>query len=243
MNGGSDVAKSLEASTYGPSSSTLYGAPGGHNTNQPSGYTGSPGPSAPFKKTPGLTGSMLTDASKVERGAEMIRSQIQQAPATPEGLVTASGESDLARMSRLLGANIGVDSRDHQGSTALMVAAWHGNAEAVGKLLSAGAALELKGADGETALHLAAWGGNVRCVELLLRGGASVESKDNDAMTPLMFAAWNGRLEATETLIRAGAKLDAMDTNGATSLMLAAEEGHADVLRALQRALKEPPGR
>ena len=98
-------------------------------------------------------------------------------PATPEALVEASGESDLARMQRLLGSHVGVDSRDHAGSTPLMVAAWHGNAEAVGKLLAAGAALELKGADGETALHLAAWGGNVRCLELLVRGGAGTRRR------------------------------------------------------------------
>lgn len=116
----------------------------------------------------------------------------------------------MVRVQKLLGGNVGVDSRDHEGSTALMVASWHGNAEAVGKLLAAGAAVELKGPDGESALHLAAWGGNVRCVELLLRAGASCDSQacdtprvlplsflalfqDTGHMTPLMFAAWNGR--------------------------------------------------
>jgi len=227
MQGGGDVARSLV-----------------HGAYQGSPFTSTPGQSmssphqAPSLSSSGLGAATdhTSHTSKAERGAALLRSSAPEVPATPAGLVAAAGESDLARMQRMLGSHIGVDSRDHAGSTALMVSSWHGNAEAVGKLLSAGAALELKGADGETALHLAAWGGNVRCLELLIRGGAGLGSKDNDDMTPLMHAAWNGRLEAVETLLRAGAKVDAMDTNGATSLMLAAEEGHADVLRILQKA-------
>lgn len=71
-----------------------------------------------------------------------------------------------------------LESRDSDGHTPLIRAAWQGNAAAVQQLLDKGAKIESTDAkQGRTPLSFASLGGHVAIVRLLLDNGAKVEAE------------------------------------------------------------------
>ncbi len=66
----------------------------------------------------------------------------------------------------------GVNTRDGDGYTALMRAAWEGHTETVKVLLEAGADVNAKGNDGWTALMWAEYMGHTSIIEILKKSGA-----------------------------------------------------------------------
>jgi len=120
----------------------------------------------------------------------------------------------------------------YRGCTALMIAAWNGNAEIVQMLVDAGAQLNVQNNYGRTALFLAAHNGKVEIVKLLIAAGAEIAEKE-DAQTALMIVAYNGNAEIIKLLIAAGAQLDVKDSKGRTALMHAVDQGRAEVVQLL----------
>ena len=74
------------------------------------------------------------------------------------------------------------------GTTALMIAADRGNAQAVHALLDAGASVEAKRTDGTTALMLAVNKGHAEVVKRLLEAGADTLAQRNDGCNALQVA-------------------------------------------------------
>lgn len=97
---------------------------------------------------------------------------------------------------------IHVDSRDTQGHTALMWAAYQGDALSVDLLLKHGANTKLKDDSGLTPLHWAVVRGNRVCIRRLLEQGAEIGAKDGEGRTARDMAvelkslgAWKRALE------------------------------------------------
>ena len=109
-------------------------------------------------------------------------------------------------MDRLIGAKAGVEKKNKQGKTPLMVAAYHSDVTMVKKLLSAKANVNATDERGNTALLLAAQHGSTRVVKALLSAKANVKAKDKQGKTALYWALQFGDKSCVSMLRGAGAK-------------------------------------
>lgn len=95
---------------------------------------------------------------------------------------------------------------DHNGSPALVVAAWSGYTEIVRVLLQSGSDVNARDNYGHTALMRAAWGGYTETARVLLQNGANVNARDNKRRTALTWAKRNNHTETANLLRKYGAK-------------------------------------
>jgi ankyrin repeat protein len=135
-------------------------------------------------------------------------------------------ESALAR-----GAKI--ESKDKDGYTSLMWAAWSGNLAVVDTLIAAGAKTETPDYNRDTALIWAVRESNIECEKLLISAGANVNATGNFDQTPLMEAAKNGDGASVDLLLENGADVNAANMHGATALIFAADANSAYCMRQL----------
>jgi ankyrin repeat protein len=136
---------------------------------------------------------------------------------------------------------VDVDAREPDGSTALMWAAHHEDAELVRQLIRRGADVNAVNDYGVFAMQEAAAVGNAEILELLLGAGADVESPNLEGQTALMAVARTGRTDAAQVLIDAGADVNAVESwGGQTALMWAAAQSQADMIRTLIAAGADP---
>jgi ankyrin repeat protein len=87
---------------------------------------------------------------------------------------------------------------DHNGRTALMLAAMNGHSENVKLLIKHD--INAKDMDGHTALMYAAMNGHYECVKLLLEYEADIHIKDKNGYTALLYASENGYTECVNML-------------------------------------------
>lgn len=154
-----------------------------------------------------------------------------QTPASPERFYQAIRSNDLSAV-RALVMEAGVDGRDAQGQTPLMVAAAFGSADAVRLLLAGGADVRAASGTGVTALHLAVT--DLSKTRMLLDAGADVNAVSSLGRTPLIVAASANRTGAVvRLLLSAGAKLDVADAVGITPLIAAAAVDNREVAELL----------
>ncbi|WFD20194.1 protein S-acyltransferase [Malassezia caprae] len=88
----------------------------------------------------------------------------------------------------LFGANGHLDSRDAQGHTALMWAAFQGDALSVDVLLKYGARLDAVDDDGLTPLHWAVVNGSALCIQRLVAAGSRLDTRERGGKTPRELA-------------------------------------------------------
>lgn len=143
----------------------------------------------------------------------------------PHDLVAAAQAGDTTAVRRLLALGLPIDSRDHQGCTALIHAAGSGDRALLDELITRGADIAAAATSGSTALAAALMRGHIDIVERLLEQGAKVDQRFANEATGLIVAAACGSLSGIDTLIVAGADLHAVDAAGNTALHAAA--GHA----------------
>ncbi len=125
--------------------------------------------------------------------------------------------------------------------TALLMAAYHGDAATAEQLLGGPASAELLTArNGGAALRAAAAGGQVALASLLLRHGVHPDNCDVHDMTPLMLAAANGRLDAVGLLLDEGADPYLLDRRLNSAFMYAAARGHAHIVHLLFQRRVDP---
>jgi hypothetical protein len=101
-----------------------------------------------------------------------------------EDLMKAVREGDLATIKRLRAEGVDVTERSSNGTTAIMVAAWHDHSTIVKFLQAAGASVVEKDDTGCSALHCAALNGNLSLVQYFLQeAGASITDATNNGAT------------------------------------------------------------
>jgi len=151
-------------------------------------------------------------------------------------LLSGAKDKDVKAVKKALAGKAGVNARDVNGQTALMLAAAVGSTEIVKLLLEKGADLEHIDRGGESALIKAASGSfNLETVKVLLEKGADVNVKDGNGVTALMKAAMNAcSRDMIRLLLEKGAAIGAKDKAGNTILMLTAiYYSKAEVFEAL----------
>ncbi|WP_430391553.1 ankyrin repeat domain-containing protein [Dyella sp. 20L07] len=155
-------------------------------------------------------------------------------PLRADDLPHAAAVGALAAVERLLELGFAVDTRDHQGATALLHACGAGQLEVATLLLDKGADASLAATNGMTPLAAAVSARRESLVSLLLQHGVVIDQRLPGEATPLMIAAAMGYPEIAEQLLDAGAEVNAVDTRGHGALHAAAQYSfdHNDSLRA-----------
>jgi len=145
---------------------------------------------------------------------------------------------DAAMLDTLLHKGLPPNLRNDKGDTLVMLASYHGHADAVRVLLEHKADPDLRNDNGQTPIAGAAFKGYKPVIETLLAHGADVEGASPDGRTALMIAAMFNRVEMVEFLI-------SKDANGFTARDAAAKMGAPDTAARLAQASEaksRPPG-
>ncbi|KAJ3397482.1 hypothetical protein HDV05_002925, partial [Chytridiales sp. JEL 0842] len=138
------------------------------------------------------------------------------------------------------GRQIGIESRDKNGRTPLMIACQKGGALMVNLLLSHSADPHATTPSHKTPLHIAVSAGNLQAIQTLLNSDPSIINiPDHGGSTPLIWACENANAnkygyEVVQELIERGANIKWEDANGLTCLeRLCMTSGNAKVARLL----------
>ena len=119
----------------------------------------------------------------------------------------------------LLLAGVDAELRDHEGSSALHMAASAGLGEIIGGHLEAGADLEPLAVAGDCPLHRDVVQNRANIVSLLLSAGASMEHRDAiHAQDPFSWACQGCVATMVRMLVDAGADIESMSSAGLTPL-------------------------
>ena len=149
-------------------------------------------------------------------------------------MLEAAEAGDRAAALAALKAGDDVDARAADGTTALIWAAYNGDAELVERLIAAGADLDVKNEFGTSALSEAAIGGYTAVIAALLARGAEPNMANPEGETPLMAVARTGNVEAAKLLLDAGADVNAIELWGQQSaLMWAAAQQQPAMIKLL----------
>jgi hypothetical protein len=142
---------------------------------------------------------------------------------------------DAETLGPLLAKGLPANLCNHKGDSLLMLASYHGHADAARALLEHGADPEMRNDHGQTPIAGAAYKGDLAMVRLLLEHGADVEGAAPDGKTALMLAAMFNRTEVVDLLLAHGANIDARDAGGLTALAAAQAMGAQDTAAQLAR--------
>src|SRR3954447_22161837 len=102
---------------------------------------------------------------------------------------------EAGELATLLGQGLPPNLRNEKGDSLLMLACYHGQAEAARGLLEGGAGPAPAERRGQTPLAGAAFKGALDVARLLLARGAAVDGRADGGRTPLMLAAMFNRVE------------------------------------------------
>jgi ankyrin repeat protein len=173
--------------------------------------------------------------------ALLLAAALSVAQTPGEGLLfLAIRKADTAAAKRLLDQGVRVDSKDTEGTPALMAATLYSNADLVKLLLDRGANPNVTNTAGATPLMWAI--PNLAKVKVLLEHGADVNARsENLKRTPLLVAAsYPGSVEVLKLLLSKGADLHAKDGLGMHALGRAAVSADASVVRFLVESGIDP---
>lgn len=161
-----------------------------------------------------------------------------QTPPAADRFYQAIRQDDLTALRTLI-RDEGVNAKDAQGQTPLMLAAAFGSAEAVRTLIAAGADIRAAGSAGFTALHLAA--DDLAKTRMLLDAGADVNAASQLGRTPLIAAAASSQsADVVRLLLARGANLHAADNSGVTALNAAANADNREAAELLLERGADP---
>lgn len=144
---------------------------------------------------------MIRDGRLIEErrdGAVTSWEDYKQTMIGPATLWAAAKENDPIELARLLRAGADIDARDVRGYSALMLAAYAGNAEAFEFLLARGADPDTADNGGNSVLMGAAFKGHLDMVEKLLAAGTDWSAKNAAGLDARGFAVMFGRKEVVE---------------------------------------------
>lgn len=133
----------------------------------------------------------------------------------------AARRGDTAMLKEFAGIGYDLNTRDAKGYTALILAAYHGQADAVELLLAAGANACAEDLRGNTALMGAVFKGELRIARRLMAAGCQPDKPNNAGQTAAMYAALFQRTEILQALVQQGADLRRQDQAGNSADSLA----------------------
>ncbi|CRK88732.1 CLUMA_CG002637, isoform A [Clunio marinus] len=152
----------------------------------------------------------------------------------------------MERALRACKGPIDLEIEDHNGQTALNIAARNGHLEIVKLLLEynwidpntnrkkVGVDVNHADADGWSPLRSAAWGGHTEVVKALISNEkCDIDRADKEGRTALRAASWSGNEDIVRILIAAKANVNSIDRQGRTSLIAASYMGHYDIVEIL----------
>jgi uncharacterized protein len=163
------------------------------------------------------------------------------AASSTAAVADAARTDDLPEVHKLIKEHVDVNAPATDGSSALLWAAFHSDAEMTKALLAAGAWIETPNHYGVTPLLQASRNGDVEVMRALLDAGADPTRWHPEGETPLMAASRTGRVDAVQLLLSRGALVNAADPfQEETALMWASAEGHVEVVKTLLAAGADP---
>jgi ankyrin repeat protein len=149
-------------------------------------------------------------------------------------LFDAVQRGDVKQVLALLDSGTGVNCRDAEKFTPLIIAAKYSQMEIARALCDRGADVnavadynDFSRERGYTPLNCAAWNCDIRMAELLISRGAAVGQADQAGFTPLILAAEKGCETLARILVAKGAAISvASEINDKTALLAAVSGGH-----------------
>lgn len=134
-----------------------------------------------------------------------------------------------------------LNSRMHDGTTPLILAARLAIEGMVEALIAADADINAADNSGKTALHWAAAVNNADAVNILLMHHANRDAQDEKDETPLFLAAREGSLEACKALLDNFANREISDHMDRSPRDVACERQHNDIVRLLDEHVPRSP--
>ena len=170
------------------------------------------------------------DARSKEFRAALEARGIEFVP--PEFFRCVSG-GDMSAVVLFINAGMGLESRNEQGWTPLMVALFEGREDIALFLIKKGANINFSDRSGYRPIHWAAYKGYSTVIREIALRGADVNTTTHFGWPPLLQAAARGHANAVETLIELGAQVNAHDNEGWTALHKACSNDDRTVVQAL----------
>lgn len=147
----------------------------------------------------------------------------------------AALQSQLRTTQALLNAHgVNTDTQNHNGTTALYMAAALGEDDVVKAFIQKGANVNVIANYGWTPLMVAAGRGHLTIVQALLSAPQiDIDAKKIDGATALIVTAALDKDDVVKALIDHRANVNITDNYGWSPLMFAAEKGHLTIMQAL----------
>ncbi|CCX10139.1 Similar to Putative ankyrin repeat protein RF_0381; acc. no. Q4UMH6, partial [Pyronema omphalodes CBS 100304] len=145
------------------------------------------------------------------------------------------GGGSLETVQLLLECGFSANGEDHNGQTALHIAAGKGRYSVVEVLLDRGSDIEEKDDNDQTALHIAAGKGNYSVVNILFDSKSDIEAQDNSGQTVLhkAVAKEGASLYFIRTFLEWGSNIKTRNGDGQTALHIAASKGNSKITKYL----------
>jgi ankyrin repeat protein len=166
----------------------------------------------------------------IENGANVNNHGINSMSLLIDAII-ASQNSKIVKL--LIRNNVYLNTKSKFGSTALHLAAIHGNLPIIELLINHGADLNTKNKFGRTALHLAAKHGYPSIGELMIKKGSDLNAKDMTENTALHIAVSYGHSKFADLLIDKKALLNEKNKSLDTPLHIAVSKGNFELIKKL----------
>ncbi len=148
-------------------------------------------------------------------------------------LVEAAQKGDLKRVQDLLNKGADVETKNSDGITPLMAAAFNNHLEIMKLLLEREANVNVM-ANGVSLLMVSSTMGQTPVVKLLLEWEADANAKDSSGVTSLMAASYEGHFDVVKLLIENKADIHAKSKDGDSALLAATAKGHTKIVELLK---------
>lgn len=145
-------------------------------------------------------------------------------------LISAVKNGDLKNVEALIAAGVGLEARDNENMTALMIVAKKGYTDIASRLINAGAHVDATDWYNRTALSRAVDGGHAEIVKLLITNGAAKSQKNFGEL--FVSVVFNGNNEMVKAFLVEGSRID-QDTLE-TANMFARHRCSTEVVNAIK---------